>query len=74
MSRPTFDQAIADNDLRNWILQEQKTDQDHWKINSTPSFVINGQKYAGEMTFEAFRKLIPRPDPRLACRPLTYWI
>jgi protein-disulfide isomerase len=59
MSRPTFDQAIADNDLRNWILQEQKTDQDRWKIDSTPSFVINGQKYSGEMTYEAFRKLIP---------------
>ena len=59
MSRPTFDQAIADNDLRNWILQEQKSDQDRWKIDSTPSFVINGQKYSGEMTYDAFRKLIP---------------
>ncbi len=24
-----------------------------------PSFVINGQKYAGEMSYDAFRKLIP---------------
>jgi protein-disulfide isomerase len=59
MSRPAFDQAIADNDLRNWILQQQQADQDHWKIDSTPSFVVNGQKYAGEMSFDAFRKLIP---------------
>jgi protein-disulfide isomerase len=59
MSRVTFDQAIADSDLRNWILQQQQADQDHWKIDSTPSFVINGQKYAGEMSYEAFRKLLP---------------
>ena len=59
MSRATFDQAIADSDLRNWILQQQQADQDRWKIDSTPSFVINDQKYAGEMSFEAFRKLLP---------------
>jgi protein-disulfide isomerase len=59
MGRATFDQAIADNDLRNWILQEQKAGQDRWGIDSTPSFVINDKKYAGEMSFDAFRKLIP---------------
>ncbi|MEJ0016434.1 MAG: DsbA family protein [Acetobacteraceae bacterium] len=59
LSRPSFDQAIADTDLRSWILQQQQADQDRWKIDSTPSFVINGQKYAGEMTYDAFRKLVP---------------
>ena len=59
MSRTTFDKAIADTSLRDWIVQQQKLDTDKWKIDSTPSFVINGQKYAGEMSFDAFRKLIP---------------
>jgi protein-disulfide isomerase len=59
MSRSTFDAAIADNGLRTWILQQQQADQDRWKIDSTPSFVVDGQKYSGEMSFEAFRKLIP---------------
>ena len=59
MSRTTFDKAIGDTDLRDWILSEQKADTDKWKIDSTPSFVINGQKYAGEMSYEAFKKLIP---------------
>lgn len=59
MSRPTFDQAIADTGLRDWIIAQQKADTDRWKIDSTPSFVINGQKYAGEMNYDAFRKLIP---------------
>jgi protein-disulfide isomerase len=59
MSRPTFDKAIADTGLRDWIVQQQQADTDKWKIDSTPSFVINGQKYAGEMSYDAFRKLIP---------------
>jgi len=59
MSRATFDKAIGDNDLRTWILKQQQADQDKWKIDSTPSFVINGTKYTGEMSFDAFRKLIP---------------
>jgi protein-disulfide isomerase len=59
MSRPTFDKAVSDTGLRDWILKQQQADTDKWKIDSTPSFVINGQKYAGDMTYEAFRKLIP---------------
>jgi protein-disulfide isomerase len=59
MSRQTFDKAIGDTALRDWILQQQKNDTDRWKIDSTPSFVINGQKYAGEMNYGEFRKLIP---------------
>ena len=63
LGRSAFDQAIADSDLRSWILQQQQADQDRWKIDSTPSFVINDQKYAGEMSYEAFRKVLPT-----ACR------
>ncbi len=59
MSRPTFDKAVSDTDLRTWILTQQQADQKKWSIDSTPSFVIDNQKYAGEMSFEAFRKLIP---------------
>ena len=59
MSRDTFDRAIADTQLKNWILQRQQDDQNRWKIDATPSFVINGTKYSGEMGYEAFSKLIP---------------
>ncbi len=58
MSRETFDKAIGDNGLRTWIVQQQKTDSDMWKIDSTPSFVTGGKKYAGEMSYEAFHKLV----------------
>lgn len=59
MSRATFETAIGDTGLRSWILQEQQNDQTRWKIDSTPSFVINGQMYTGGMDYESFRKLIP---------------
>ena len=59
MSRASFDQAIGDQALRTWILQQQQNAQTRWKIDSTPSFVINGEKYTGEMSYDAFRKLVP---------------
>jgi protein-disulfide isomerase len=59
MGRSTFDKALADTGLRDWILQQQQADTKQWSIDSTPSFVIDNQKYAGEMSFDAFRKLIP---------------
>jgi protein-disulfide isomerase len=74
MSRETFDKAIADNALRTWILQQQQADQDRWKIDSTPSFVINGQKYSGEMSYDAFRKLIPGSDPQQTSALPPHWL
>lgn len=59
MSRTTFDKAVADTALRDWILQQRADAQKEWSIDSTPTFVINGQKYAGEMPYSAFVKLIP---------------
>jgi protein-disulfide isomerase len=59
MSRATFDKAVADDELKNWIVQQRQIATDKWQVDSTPSFVINGTKYAGEMSFDAFRKLVP---------------
>jgi protein-disulfide isomerase len=59
MSRATFDKAIADTKLKDWILKQQQAAQTRWKIDSTPSFVIDGKKYAGEMSYADFVKLIP---------------
>jgi len=59
MSRATFDKAVADDELKNWIVQQRQIATDKWQVDSTPSFVINGTKYAGEMNIDAFRKLVP---------------
>jgi protein-disulfide isomerase len=59
MSRATFDKAVADDDLKKWIVEQRQIATDKWQVDSTPSFVINGTKYAGEMSIDAFRKLVP---------------
>jgi len=57
MSRSSFDAAIADKALEAFILQEQQEAQDKYKIDSTPSFVVNGQMYPGERSFEEFARM-----------------
>ena len=59
MARSTFDATVADNAFRDAILAQQKADATKWGIDSTPTFVINGQKHAGEMDYDTFAKLIP---------------
>jgi len=58
MSRETFDATVADNGLRNWILEQQDANQKKYGIDSTPTFVVNGSKTSGELSFEAFSKLV----------------
>lgn len=58
MSRATFDAAIADTTLKNWILAQQNAAQRTYKIESTPSFVVNGKKVTGTLSFEDFAKLV----------------
>ena len=59
MSRPTFDKAVADNGLKTWIAEQQQVAVDKWKVNATPTFIVNGAVHSGEMGFDEFRKLIP---------------
>ena len=58
MSRQTFDSAINDTALKTFILQEQDAAQKKWKVDSTPTFIINGKKEAGALDFAAFEKLV----------------
>ena len=59
LNRATFDAAWDDIALRDWIIAQQGADQKQYGIDSTPTFLINGQKQAGDMSYDAFAKLIP---------------
>ncbi len=59
MSRTSFDTAIADTALRDWMLARTRSAQEKWKIDATPSFVVNDQKFPSGMTLESFEKLVP---------------
>jgi protein-disulfide isomerase len=62
MSEQGFDACLANEDVLNAIKKVQETAVDQLKVNSTPSFFINGKLVTGEQSFEDFAKII---DPLL---------
>ena len=60
VSRERFDECLADQDLENAIFQSIQSAQAEYEVNSTPTLVVNGEKYEGRMTFEAFAAHIDR--------------
>jgi len=58
MNRATFDATVADDGLKTAILAAQDAAVKRWNINSTPSFVIKGEVYAGALSFERFNQVV----------------
>lgn len=58
MSRQSFDTALADTALRDWILERARSAQEKWRIDATPSFVVNGEKYPAGMTLESLERIV----------------
>jgi len=58
MNRATFDATVADTKLRTAILEAQQEANKKLQVNSTPSFIIKGQMYAGALSFERFAELV----------------
>jgi protein-disulfide isomerase len=54
MARPDYDAALANDKLKNFILQGQQEAEQLHNINSTPSFIINGTLYPGAMEYPDF--------------------
>ena len=58
MPTATFDAAIANKTVQDFILTEQRHAQEKYHVDSTPTFIINGKPHAGEMPYADFAKLI----------------
>ena len=58
MPRALFDSTIADTGLRTAILNQQQAGADKYKIDSTPTFVVNEKPHAGEQPYEAIAKYV----------------
>ena len=58
MNRATFDKTVADDGLKTAILAAQDAAAKQWKINSTPSFLIKGEVYAGALDFARFNQVV----------------
>jgi protein-disulfide isomerase len=54
MPRADYDAALANDKLKNFILQGQQEAQQMYNVDSTPSFIINGTLYPGAMEYTDF--------------------
>ena len=54
----TYDACINDQALKDKILARLKEASDKFQVNATPSFIINGKLYSGEMPYEDFKKIL----------------
>jgi protein-disulfide isomerase len=57
-TQESFDTCIGDKAELNKIQQVWNTASSKFQVDSTPTFFINGQKFAGEMPIEQFDKAI----------------
>jgi protein-disulfide isomerase len=58
MDRATYNAALADDKLKNFILQGQQEAETMYHVDSTPSFIINGTLYPGAMEYDDFASVI----------------
>ncbi len=59
MSDATVDKCLADDAMIKQINARAQEGTKLYKVDSTPSFLVNGKLTAGEMNYEAFMKLLP---------------
>ena len=60
VSRDRFDACLADKGLENAIFQSMASAQAEYDVSSTPTVIVNGERYEGKMNFEALAKHIDR--------------
>jgi protein-disulfide isomerase len=58
MSKDEFDNCLKNTALENKILEERLVASKELDVNSTPTFFINGTKFAGAPTVEEFDKVL----------------
>ena len=58
MSKDEFDKCLNDTALENKIVGERLVASKELDVNSTPTFFINGTKFAGAPTVEEFDKVL----------------
>jgi protein-disulfide isomerase len=58
MSKEEFDACLKNTELENKIVEGRLKATQELEVNSTPTFFINGSKFAGAPTKEEFEKLL----------------
>ena len=58
MSQNKFDQCLQNVEIQNEILQQRLQASNDFKVQTTPTVFVNGDRYSGGMTLDQFRILL----------------
>ena len=58
LSKESFDACLANKEIFDGIVSMRGKAEQEFKVNSTPSFVINGTKMIGDLSVAEFRKAL----------------
>lgn len=64
MSKKQFDDCIADKKLENEVIGSRLTATQKLNVNATPTFFVNGTKFDGDPTAEAFDAVLSKAVPK----------
>ena len=60
MSQTKFEACLKDSEAQNIILQQRLEASNEFKLESTPTVFVNGERYGGGMTLDQMRTLLKR--------------
>ena len=58
--RSNVDKCLKDSDAQDEILEQRIEAQKKYKIESTPTILVNGKKYKNKIDYKSFKKIIDR--------------
>lgn len=58
VSKDQFDACMANKPLEDAIVQERLEAENKYKVDATPTFIINGEAHSGDMPLEDFDKIL----------------
>jgi protein-disulfide isomerase len=58
VDQKTYDACLADTALKDRIISRLQEASTKYKIEATPSFIVDGQVHAGEISYDDFKKLL----------------
>tara|TARA_B100000035_G_scaffold183590_1_gene156705 strand:- start:520 stop:1110 length:591 start_codon:yes stop_codon:yes gene_type:complete len=60
LSEEKMDACLKNNSAQDEILNERIEAQKKYKIDSTPTVIVNGKKYSGKVDYKKFKKIIEK--------------
>ena len=60
LSKEKMDMCLKDSEAQDEILEQRIEAQKKYKIDSTPTIIVNGKKYTSKNDYKSFRKIIDK--------------